>query len=34
MLYTLQVLQECRITSTFVVGSEVPIGFKHCTNEH
>ncbi|MBA0618752.1 hypothetical protein Godav_028050 [Gossypium davidsonii] len=34
MLYTPQVLQECRITSTFVVGSEVPIGFKHCINEH
>ncbi|PPR80869.1 hypothetical protein GOBAR_AA39841 [Gossypium barbadense] len=28
------VLQECGITSTFVVGSEVPIGFKHGTNEH
>ncbi|XP_040946515.1 disease resistance protein RPV1 isoform X3 [Gossypium hirsutum] len=34
MLATPQVLQECGITSTFVVGSEVPIGFKHRTNEH
>ncbi|TYI91342.1 hypothetical protein E1A91_D03G185400v1 [Gossypium mustelinum] len=34
MLATPQVLQECGITSTFVVGSEVPIGFKHGTNEH
>ncbi|TYH81440.1 hypothetical protein ES332_D03G200800v1 [Gossypium tomentosum] len=34
MLATPQVLQECGITSTFVVGSEVPIGFKHATNEH
>ncbi|XP_052881834.1 disease resistance protein RUN1-like [Gossypium arboreum] len=33
-LATPQVLQECGITSTFVVGSEVPIGFKHRTNEH
>ncbi|TYJ41355.1 hypothetical protein E1A91_A03G015500v1 [Gossypium mustelinum] len=30
----LQVLQEYGITSTFVVGSEVPIGFKHRTDEH
>ncbi|KAB2039105.1 hypothetical protein ES319_D03G190800v1 [Gossypium barbadense] len=34
MLATPQVLQEYGITSTFVVGSEVPIGFKHGTNEH
>ncbi|KAB2039107.1 hypothetical protein ES319_D03G191000v1 [Gossypium barbadense] len=34
MLATPQVLQECGLTSTFVVGSEVPIGFKHRTNEH
>ncbi|TYG77548.1 hypothetical protein ES288_D03G203600v1 [Gossypium darwinii] len=35
MLATPQVLQECGITSTFVVGSEVPIGFKHHgTTEH
>ncbi|KAG4156280.1 hypothetical protein ERO13_D03G164300v2 [Gossypium hirsutum] len=34
MLATPQVLQECGITSTFVVGSEVPIGFKHGTTEH
>ncbi|KAH1115679.1 hypothetical protein J1N35_009057 [Gossypium stocksii] len=33
-LATPQVLRECGITSTFVVGSEVPIGFKHRTNEH
>ncbi|PPD75613.1 hypothetical protein GOBAR_DD27462 [Gossypium barbadense] len=34
MLATPQVLQECGITSTLVVGSEVPIVFKHRTNEH
>ncbi|TYI91339.1 hypothetical protein E1A91_D03G185200v1, partial [Gossypium mustelinum] len=34
MLATPQVLQERGITSTFVVGSEIPIGFKHGTNEH
>ncbi|KAH1115678.1 hypothetical protein J1N35_009056 [Gossypium stocksii] len=34
MLATQQVLQECGITSTFVIGSDVPIGFKHRTNEH
>ncbi|TXG75709.1 hypothetical protein E1A91_1Z019800v1, partial [Gossypium mustelinum] len=34
MLATPQVLQECGITSTFVIGSEVPIVFKHRTNEH
>ncbi|TYG77561.1 hypothetical protein ES288_D03G204400v1 [Gossypium darwinii] len=34
MLATPQVLQERGITSTFVVGSEIPIGFKHRTNEH
>ncbi|KAK8564339.1 hypothetical protein V6N12_036465 [Hibiscus sabdariffa] len=26
--------QECGITSTFVAGSEVPVGFKHISNEH
>ncbi|KAL1109646.1 hypothetical protein V6Z11_D03G191800 [Gossypium hirsutum] len=26
--------QECGVTSTFVIGSEVPIVFKHRTNEH
>ncbi|KAK8714402.1 hypothetical protein V6N13_149594 [Hibiscus sabdariffa] len=31
---TPQVLQECGITSTFVAGSEVPVGFKHISNEH
>nr|KJB17251.1 hypothetical protein B456_003G1739002 [Gossypium raimondii] len=34
MLATPQVLQECGITSTFFIGSEVPSGFKHGTNEH
>ncbi|KAG4156270.1 hypothetical protein ERO13_D03G163851v2 [Gossypium hirsutum] len=34
MLATPQVLQECGVTSTFVIGSEVPIVFKHRTNEH
>ncbi|KAG4156272.1 hypothetical protein ERO13_D03G163900v2 [Gossypium hirsutum] len=34
MLATPQVLQECGITSTFILGSEVPIGYKHRTNEH
>ncbi|XP_040946518.1 uncharacterized protein [Gossypium hirsutum] len=34
MLATPQVLQECGITSTLVLGSEVPIGYKHRTNEH
>ncbi|XP_052881859.1 disease resistance protein RPV1-like [Gossypium arboreum] len=34
MLATPQVLQECGITSTFVIGSEVPIVFKHRTNEN
>ncbi|TYJ41362.1 hypothetical protein E1A91_A03G016100v1 [Gossypium mustelinum] len=34
MLATPQVLQECGITSTFVIGSEVPILFKHRTNEN
>ncbi|KAE8705466.1 TMV resistance protein N [Hibiscus syriacus] len=32
-LVTPQVLQECGITSTFVIGSEVPVRFKHCSNE-
>ncbi|KAK8665255.1 hypothetical protein V6N13_005427 [Hibiscus sabdariffa] len=31
---TPQVLQECGITSTFVAGSEVPVGFKHISNEY
>ncbi|KAK8561237.1 hypothetical protein V6N12_048311 [Hibiscus sabdariffa] len=31
---TPQVLQECGIISTFVAGSEVPVGFKHISNEH
>ncbi|KAL4355335.1 hypothetical protein GQ457_06G002440 [Hibiscus cannabinus] len=31
---TPQVLQECGITSTFVAGSEVSVGFKHISNEH
>ncbi|KAK8564336.1 hypothetical protein V6N12_036462 [Hibiscus sabdariffa] len=31
---TPQVLQECGITSTFVAGSEVPVGFMHISNEH
>ncbi|XP_052483658.1 disease resistance protein RPV1 isoform X2 [Gossypium raimondii] len=34
MLATPQVLQECGITSTLILGSEVPIGYKHRTNEH
>ncbi|KAK8593791.1 hypothetical protein V6N12_045865 [Hibiscus sabdariffa] len=34
MFDTPQVLQECGITSTFVAGSEVPVGFKHQTKEH
>ncbi|MBA0742344.1 hypothetical protein Gogos_015412, partial [Gossypium gossypioides] len=33
-LFNVGTAQECRITSTFVVRSEVPIGFKHCTNEN
>ncbi|KAE8716631.1 hypothetical protein F3Y22_tig00110114pilonHSYRG00478 [Hibiscus syriacus] len=32
-LVTPQVLQECGITSTFVIGSEVPVGFKHSIDE-